>query len=98
MAGNVSDRDLIDDLAAAFGVKSASDLCCASVFRWAERDYIGGCDVVFAPRQVRGFGPHLTAPHGLVRFASVARSSWPDNMEGAVRSGERAAREVLASL
>lgn len=98
MAGHLTDGELIDDLAAAFGVTSPDDLRCPTVFRWAEQDYIGGCDAGFAPGQVVGFGPHLAAPHGLVRFAGVARSCWPDNMEGAVRSGERAADEVLATL
>lgn len=98
MAGDVSDGDLIDDLANAFGVPSTDDLRYPTVFRWAEEDYIGGCDAAFAPGQVCGFGPQLAAPHGLMSFAGVARSSWPDNMEGAVRSGERAADEVLASL
>jgi monoamine oxidase len=98
MAGEVSDNDLINDLAAAFGVQPPSDLRSPTVFRWAEQDYIGGCDPVFAPGQVRGFGRQLTTPHGLVRFANVARSSWPDNMEGAVRSGERAANQTLATL
>jgi monoamine oxidase len=98
MAGKVSDADLISDLATAFGVKSPTGLRCPTVFRWAEQDYIGGCDAVFAPGQVRGFGPLLRDRHGLVHFASVARSSWPDNMEGAVRSGERAADEILATM
>lgn len=97
IAGAVSDTDLIGDLADAFGVRTPAGLQCPTVFRWAEQDFIGGCDAVFAPGQVRGFGPLLDNPHGLVRFAGVARSSWPDNMEGAIRSGERAAREILAA-
>ncbi|WP_166903954.1 NAD(P)/FAD-dependent oxidoreductase [Mycobacterium sp. DL440] len=98
MAGAVSDADLMDDLADAFGVKTRADLRCPTVFRWADERYIGGCDAVFAPGQVCGFGPLLTRPHGLIHFAGVGRSSWPDNMEGAVRSGERAARDVLLAV
>jgi monoamine oxidase len=33
-----------------------------------------------------------------VHFAGVERSSWPNNMEGALESGECAADEVLRSL
>jgi monoamine oxidase len=98
MAGEVPDADLIEDLAAAFEVNRASDFESATVFRWAQQEYINGCDAAFAPGQVLEFGPQLNLPHGLVRFASVARSSWPDNMEGAVRSGQRAADEILATL
>lgn len=98
IAGKVQDVDLIEDLAVAFGVENPTSLRSPTVFRWADQDYIGGCDAVFAPGQVRHFGPYLAAAHGLVRFAGVARSSWPDNMEGAVRSGERAAEETLTTL
>ncbi|MBF6059846.1 FAD-dependent oxidoreductase [Nocardia terpenica] len=98
MAGAVPDRDLIADPAAAFDVSAATELRSPTVFRWGEQQYIQGCDAIFAPNEVCGMGPLLTAPHGLVSFAGVARSNWPDNMEGAVRSGERAARETLATL
>jgi hypothetical protein len=33
-------------------------------------------------------------PHGRLHFAGTERSSWPNNMEGALESGERAAREI----
>ena len=36
--------------------------------------------------------------HQLVRFAGPERSSWPNNMEGAIESGEHAAKETLHSL
>ncbi|MGH3262480.1 MAG: FAD-dependent oxidoreductase [Trebonia sp.] len=40
----------------------------------------------------------MALPHGMIEFAGVERSSWPDNMEGAIRSGERAARAVLTAV
>jgi hypothetical protein len=52
-------------------------------------------------RQSRGvgeLGPWMTRPHGFVEFAGAERSSWPDNMEGAVHSGERAALHTFAAL
>ena len=32
--------------------------------------------------------------HGRLHFAGTERSSWPNNMEGALESRERAAREI----
>ncbi|NQE92964.1 FAD-dependent oxidoreductase [Nocardia terpenica] len=97
MAGAVPDRDLIADPAAAFDVSAAIELRSTTVFRWGEQQYIQGCDAIFAPNEVCGMGPaDRTARPGQLR--RVARSSWPDNMEGAVRGGERAARETLATL
>jgi monoamine oxidase len=33
-------------------------------------------------------------PHGRLHFAGTERSHWPNNIEGALESGERAAREI----
>ncbi len=65
-----------------------------TVFRWADEEHIPGCDLAFAPGEVCRFGPWLTKPHGRLHFAGTERSSWPNNMEGALESGERAAREI----
>lgn len=88
-----SDEVLIEDLARAFRVQP-SELRSPTVFRWADQDYIEGCDLVFAPGEVRSLAPLMTHAHGLVEFAGVERSSWPDNMEGAVLSGIEAAGRV----
>jgi monoamine oxidase len=98
MAGALTDAQLIDDLAEAFGVESAAERQEPTVFRWAEQPHIRGCEEIFAPGELTEMGPRLITPHGLVGFAGVARSSWPDNMEGAVQSGERAADEALVAL
>ena len=65
-----------------------------TVFRWAEEERIPGCDLAFAPGEVCRFGPWLTKPHGRLYFVGTERSSWLNNMEGALESGERAAREI----
>jgi monoamine oxidase len=96
MAGEVPDAALVDDLARAFYVTPAQ-LRSPTVFRWADQEYIRGCDMFFAPGQVCSLGPLMALPHGLIEFAGVERSSWPDNIEGAIRSGERAARAVLTT-
>lgn len=85
---------LVADLARAFRV-APGDLRSVTVFRWAEEEYIPGCDVAFAPGEVCRYGPALARPYGRLHFAGAERSSWPNNMEGALESGERAAREVI---
>ena len=89
-------EELARDLADCFGV-AASDLRGTTVHRWSEQQAIPGCDVAFAPSQLTTHGPHLREAHGLVGFAGVERSSWPNNMEGALESGERAGLEAALS-
>jgi monoamine oxidase len=89
--------ELESDLAAAFGVERESFVETA-VRRWTEEPTIGGCDVCFMPGQLSSLGPLLRRDHGLVHIAGPERSSWPNNMEGALESGEAAAARVLASL
>lgn len=93
-AADAPDDVLLADLAAAFGT-GADRLRSARVFRWVDEGNVGGCAVSFAPGEVCRLGPRLAEAHGLVRFAGAERSGWPNNMEGAVRSGLRAARETL---
>lgn len=93
----VPDDVLLADLAEAFRI-TPERLRSAEVFRWAQQDHVLGRVVAFAPGEVCGLGPRLAEPHGLVRFAGAERGGWPDNMEGAVRSGARVARETLAQV
>ena len=45
------------------------------------------------------YGPRLEAPVGRIHWAGTETSDyWNGYMDGAVRSGERAAAEVLAAL
>jgi monoamine oxidase len=41
--------------------------------------------------------PEMIRPEGRIHFAGEHTSSWMGWMEGALESGERAAREILAS-
>jgi monoamine oxidase len=92
-----SDSELLDDLASAFGV-SKGRLRSPIVFRWKRQPHVPGCDIGFRPGELCRHGPSLRRPHGLVHFAGSERSSWPNNMEGAVESGVRAAEEAIASV
>jgi monoamine oxidase len=59
----------------------------------------GGPVAVFGPLTLSSYGPWLRRPHGHVHWAGTETSTyWTGYMDGAVRAGERAAREVLARL
>ncbi|NHC34691.1 FAD-dependent oxidoreductase [Scytonema millei] len=60
--------------------------------RWAKGGYC-----YFAPGQLDRFNPHLTLPGGRVFFAGehTAPVEYRGYMEGAVRSGIRAAQQIL---
>lgn len=67
---------------------------------WAREEWSGGgptCNM--PPGTWTGFGKCLREPAGRVHWAGTETASeWSGYMDGAVRSGERAAREVLAAL
>ena len=53
--------------------------------------------LIFAPGELLGWGARLGEPDGPVHYAGAETSQLPSFMEGAVRAGERAAVEVMAS-
>ena len=55
---------------------------------WGNNPYFKGTYIVFRPNQLTKFGPLLRQPLDRVFFAGAERSSWVNNMEGAVESGE----------
>jgi monoamine oxidase len=67
---------------------------------WTTEAWTRGCPVGHAGTNVlRKYGPALRKPSGRVHFAGTETSTyWNGYMDGAVRSGERAAKEVLAAL
>lgn len=66
----------------------------------ADEPWIRGCPTVTLPPGVLSdFGPTIRARVGRVHWAGSETSTfWAGYMDGAVRSGERAAAEVLATL
>lgn len=66
---------------------------------WSSEEYSRGCyAAVFGPGDWSRLGPHLTRPHGRVHWAGTETSTeFFGLMEGAVRSGHRAAAEVLTA-
>ena len=67
---------------------------------WMAEEYSRGCyGAHFTPGVWTDFGSALTEPVGLVHWAGAECSSvWNGYMEGAVRSGEETAHNVLATL
>ena len=59
----------------------------------------GGPTALMGPGTLTGWGPSLRAPVGRIHWAGTETSDyWQGYMDGAVRSGERAAAEVAALL
>lgn len=66
---------------------------------WAEEEFSrGGYAGFCVPGALASLGPHLRRPCGRIHWAGTETAeAFAGYMEGAVRSGERAAREVLAA-
>jgi monoamine oxidase len=90
---------VLDDFAAAFGSKARSPI---DYFEqdWVEERWTrGGPTSVLAPGTLVDFGRALTQPVGAVHWAGTETAGyWNGYMDGAISSGERAAREVQAGL
>jgi monoamine oxidase len=67
---------------------------------WAEEVWTRGCYVGYTPPGVLlDYGTAIRAPVGRIGWAGAETATiWNGYMDGAVRSGERAAREALAEL
>ncbi|XP_027194254.1 amine oxidase [flavin-containing] B-like [Dermatophagoides pteronyssinus] len=67
---------------------------------WMAEQYSGGCyTMVCAPGFLTRYGPYLRRPIGRIYFAGTETGwDWSGYMNGAIQSGERAAREILADM
>jgi monoamine oxidase len=67
---------------------------------WSNERWTRGCYVGYTPPGVlTEYGPWIRRPVGHIHWAGAETSDyWNGYMDGAVRSGERAAREVLAEI
>jgi monoamine oxidase len=90
---------VLDDLAALFGPEAKRPTAFHDT-RWSNERYTRGCPVAIAgPGTLLAYGAQLRATVGRVHWAGTETSGfWNGYMDGAVRSGERAAAEVLAAL
>ena len=64
---------------------------------WSKEVWTRGCPVGWtAPGVLLEYGPYIRRRFGRIHWAGTETSTfWNGYMDGAVRSGERAAREVL---
>ena len=66
-----------------------------AVKRWAADPFARGAWATFRPGQVTRFGAAMRAPRGRVHFCGEHLAEANRGMEGAMESGERAAREII---
>jgi monoamine oxidase len=88
---------VLGDFAQAFGAPALKPKDYFEQDWTSERWTRGGPVSVLAPGTLTDFGPALAKPVGRVHWAGTETATyWNGYMDGAVRSGERAAKEVLA--
>jgi monoamine oxidase len=99
----LSDSDrraaVLAQFAQFFGPAAANPTAYLETF-WAAEAWSRGCPVGIAgPGLLTAYGPALRKPVGRIHWAGTETSTyWNGYMDGAVRSGERAAAEVLAQI
>jgi monoamine oxidase len=98
---NAADRRaaVLGSLTKYFGTKAASPTDYLEL-DWQQEHWSGGCyGTVFGPNVWTRYGHALANPIGPIHWAGTETSPlWCGYMDGAVRSGERAAVAVLAEL
>jgi monoamine oxidase len=89
-------RVVLDCFVRLFGEEAASPGIYVEQ-AWAEEEWSRGGPVCsFSPGALSAYGEALRRPAGRVHWAGAETATvWAGYMEGAVRSGERAAEEVL---
>lgn len=92
-------EEVLACLARVFGPRAARPERYVDV-AWAEEPYSRGCyGGYLPPGGWTDFGPALRQPVGRIHWAGAETATvWNGYMDGAVTSGERAAREVIAGL
>jgi monoamine oxidase len=93
-------RDAVLDQFAHFFGEEARSPWEVVEFNWSTEVWNRGCPVaVLGPGTLIDFGSELRKPVGRIHWAGTETSTyWNGYMDGAVRSGTRAAGEVLGSL
>jgi monoamine oxidase len=90
---------LREDLATVFGDERFTHGQYAEKL-WTNEPWIHGCVNMLAPGVLTKYTDALTAPVANIHWAGSDTSidNHPSYMDGAVRAGERAAREAVKSL
>jgi monoamine oxidase len=97
---NERKKAVLDQLQQFFDDAQAQNVTAVYEKDWPADRWAIGCPVgVMAPGTLLDFGPALKDPVGKIHWAGTETSDyWAGYMDGAVRSGERAASEALAAL
>jgi monoamine oxidase len=92
-------RDVLKNFSDYFGPQAANPTS-FHVSDWQEEIWTRGCPVCFtAPGVLFDYGRAIREPVDRIHWAGTETSTfWNGYMDGAVRSGERAAKEVLSAL
>jgi len=92
-------KAVLDNFALYYG-EEARTLNGSFELDWTQEAWTRGCPVGHTQRNVlHRYGPWLRKPQGRVHWAGTETADyWNGYMDGAVRSGERAAKEVLRAL
>jgi len=65
---------------------------------WTAASATGGAYSHFQPGELTRYGPWLAGPVGRLHLAGEHTDQWQATMNGALASGQRAAREILARI
>jgi monoamine oxidase len=92
-------RAALESFGRAFGAQALSPVDYVEM-DWSAERWSRGCPVAVAgPGLLTGYGRALREPAGRIHWAGTETATyWNGYMDGAVRAGERAAREVLERL
>jgi monoamine oxidase len=90
---------VLDEMAKLYGPEALKPKAYLE-FSWVTEKWTRGCPVsVLGPGTLVDFGPSIRRPVGRIHWAGTETSTfWNGYMDGAVRSGERAAAEVLREI
>ncbi len=73
----------------------SEDIEQALLFNWAEDPWSGSClPVRRPPGELARFWPEVSRPQGRIHFASVCVDCFPNGLEGGIRAGQRAAKQI----
>ncbi|KAF7594650.1 hypothetical protein BBP40_008740 [Aspergillus hancockii] len=92
-------RLVTEDLVKLFGPQAAN-VSQILLQQWDLEEFSRGGPVAYCPPGVlTQYGPYLRSPAGNIHFAGTETSPyWTGYMDGAIRSGERAAAEIIADF
>jgi monoamine oxidase len=99
MSAGARRQAVLDQFAFFFGAPARNPIDYFET-NWSAEKWTRGCPVgILGPGTLTAYGEQIRKPVGRIHWAGTETSTyWNGYMDGAVRSGERAAAEVLAKL